>query len=167
MRWKPDVDPCDECGFAWSVSPLEAIAVVAESPTRIASLIDVPERVSKRPAPGVWSPSEYLWHLVDVLRIGRERLLTVLLDPAAGIPCWDENDLAKARRYGLLSPAVGVVAYEDAAMDWVVAANKVDPERSVQHPQYGTLTAADIMRRNAHEVRHHGMDIRRGIDGPR
>ena len=167
MRWKPDVDPCPECGFAWSVSPHEAVAVVAESPRRIAPLMDVPERVTKRPAPGVWSPSEYLWHLVDVLRIGRERLLTILLDPAAGIPCWDENDLAAARRYSLLSPTVGAVAYEDAVRDWLVVTKKVDAERSVQHPQYGTLTAGDIMRRNAHEVRHHEMDIRRGSEGPR
>jgi hypothetical protein len=31
----------------------------------------------------------YLWHLVDVLRIGNERLLTLTRDPRRGITCWD------------------------------------------------------------------------------
>ena len=43
----------------------------------------------------------YVWHLVDVLRIGTERLLTLTYDPGRGIACWDENALAEARRYHL------------------------------------------------------------------
>jgi hypothetical protein len=58
---------------------------------------------------------------------------------------------------------VGLIAYESAAKEWVALARNVPVEGSVEHPQLGTLTAGDIMRRNAHEVQHHELDIRRGL----
>jgi hypothetical protein len=100
---------------------------------------------------------------VDVVRIGFERILTTSLDPAAGIPCWDENALARVRRYDQLSPRVGLAAYEAAVSTWLVAADGVAVEASVHHPQFGVLTVEDIIRRNAHEVQHHELDIRRGL----
>jgi hypothetical protein len=170
MRWKPQDERCAECDFTWTIAPQEAIAVVEGSATRLASLLEGAERATQRPAEGVWSPSEYLWHLVDVLRIGRERLLTIATDPGAGIPCWDENALAEVRHYGALSPAVGLIAYVSAAAEWVATARTVSIEASVEHAQDGIMTAADIMRRNAHEVHHHELDMRRGLtrhDGSR
>jgi len=137
--------------------------VVEGSPARLASLIEGAERVTQRPAEGVWSPNEYLWHLVDVLRIGRERLFTIATDPGAGVPCWDENALAEVRNYRALSPSVGLIAYETAASDWVTTAKSLPVEASVEHAQDGTMTAADIIRRNAHEVHHHELDVRRGL----
>ncbi len=163
MRWQPDADPCPECGFSWDISAEEGMSIVSGSPSRITGVVEGADGVTRRPAPGVWSPNSYLWHLVDVLRIGGERLLTASLDPAAGIPCWDENALAEVRRYDSLSPRVGVVAYEAAVMQWLAVARSVAGDASVEHPEFGTLTAADIIRRNAHEVRHHELDIRRGV----
>jgi hypothetical protein len=163
MRWKPEDEHCAECGFSWTIAPADAVALVDSSPRRITSTLGDADRVTQRPTAGVWSPSEYLWHLVDVLRIGRERLLTISTDPAAGIPCWDENALAEVRHYDALSPTVGLVAYESAATEWVALARTVPVEASVQHRQFGTLTAGNIMRRNAHEVQHHELDIRRGL----
>jgi hypothetical protein len=43
-------------------------------------------------------------------------------------------------------------------------ANLVPVDASVEHPEFGTLTAEDIIRRNAHEVQHHELDIRRGLN---
>lgn len=163
MRWQPQEERCAECEFSWTIEPEESIALVDGSPPRLASLIVGAERATDRPAEGVWSPSEYLWHLVDVLRIGRERLLTIATDPTAGIPCWDENALAEVRNYGALSPAVGLIAYEGVVGEWVVTARTVPAGASVEHAQDGTMTAGDIMRRNAHEVAHHELDIQRGL----
>jgi hypothetical protein len=163
MRWQPDADPCPECSFSWDISAEEGMSIVSGSPSRIAGVVEGADGVTRQPAPGVWSPNSYLWHLVDVLRIGGERLLTASLDPAVGIPCWDENALAEVRRYDSLSPRVGVVAYEAAVMQWLAVARSVAGDASVEHPEFGTLTAADIIRRNAHEVRHHELDIGRGV----
>jgi hypothetical protein len=163
MRWKPETERCPECEFNWNVASGDVVSLVATSATRIAMLFKGSEETTRRPSQEVWSPSEYLWHLVDVLRIGSDRLLTASIDPAAGIPCWDENALAEVRQYDRLSPRVAVVAYEAAASAWVAVANLVPVDASVEHPEFGTLTAEDIIRRNAHEVQHHELDIRRGL----
>src|SRR5262249_34632991 len=101
-----------------------------------------------------------------VLRIGTERLLTLTHDPRCGIICWDENALAEARRYQQLSPVVGLIVLRSAAQAWVTAAAAAPADIQVRHPQFGTLGALEIIRRNAHEVHHHLMDIKRA-DTPR
>ena len=75
----------------------DAIVNVAGCP---AAYADALVAVSPRPATadGRWSAGVYLWHVVDVLSIGMERLWTVTLDPDTGIPCWDENGLAAVER---------------------------------------------------------------------
>ncbi len=46
----------------------------------------------------MWSQSAYVWHLVDVMSIGTERLWTLVHDPDAGLRCWDEKALAEVRQ---------------------------------------------------------------------
>src|SRR5260370_974252 len=76
----------------------------------------IPSINDRKQGPGDrWSASMYVWHLVDVLRIGTERLLTLTHDADRGITCWDENPLAEARRYQQLSPAVGLIVLQLAA----------------------------------------------------
>ena len=85
-------------------------------------------------------------------------------DPGRGIPCWDENALAEARRYQQLSPAVGLVVLRSATREWTNVASNAPIETVINHPQFGTLGAVEIIRRNAHEVHHHLMDINRYRD---
>lgn len=108
----------------------------------------------------------YVWHLVDVLRIGAERLLTLKHDPDRGIACWDENALAEDRRYQQLSPGVGLIVLRPASREWVQAALAAPATAEVSHPEFGTLGAVEIIRRNAHEVHHHLMDINRESKHP-
>jgi hypothetical protein len=103
----------------------------------------------------------YTWHLVDVLRIGVERLLTLRIEPAAGLPCWDEEALADARRYDRLPAAVGLEVLRLAAREWAEVVATVKPEAEAAHAEFGRLGALEIARRNAHEVRHHALDIER------
>ncbi len=93
---------------------------------------------------------------------GAERLLTLIHDPERGITCWDENALAEARRYQQLSPAVGLIVLRSAAEAWTATAAVAPADIQVHHPQFGSLGALEIIRRNAHEVHHHLMDINRG-----
>jgi hypothetical protein len=160
MRWQPDSPVCAECGFDWQSSRQDAIDLVAQVPraaaVAIAGVAEPTQRAGDR-----WSASMYLWHLVDVLRIGTERLLTLTHDADRGITCWDENALAETRRYQWLSPRVGLMVLRSAAREWGVAAAAAPAGVRVRHPQFGGLGALDIIRRNAHEVRHHLMDIDR------
>jgi hypothetical protein len=48
-----------------------------------------------------------------------------------------------------------------AARDWAEAASSAPAEATASHPRFGTLGALENIRRNAHEVHHHLMDIDR------
>ena len=65
-----------------------------------------------------------------------------------------------------LSPAVGLIVLRSAAREWARTAASSAPARHPwsSHPQFGALGAVEIIRRNAHEVRHHLMDINRDGD---
>jgi hypothetical protein len=165
MRWRPDSPVCAECGFDWQMARQNAIELVAEAPDAAAAAI-MAIKDPMRHTGDRWSASMYVWHLVDVLRIGTERLLTLAHDPGRGITCWDENALAEARHYQLLSPVVGLIVLQSAVQTWITTAAEVPADVEVHHPQYGLLGAVEIIRRNAHEVHHHLMDINRA-DVPR
>jgi hypothetical protein len=158
MRWQPDSPVCAECGFGWDIARDSAIDLVAQVPDAAAAAFALIQEPAQRTGDR-WSASMYLWHLVDVLRIGTERLLTLTHDPDRGIICWDENALAEARRYQQLSPAVGLVLLRSATREWASVASRAPSETLINHPQFGTLGAVEIIRRDAHEVRHHLMDI--------
>ena len=149
---------CPECGFSWTTAVDDAIAMVAESPLQFVQALSMVDPITPVRA-DAWSPKEYLWHMVDVLRIGTERLWTLRVDPEGGVPSWDENELARVRRYGELSSIVGMMAYARAAEDWVRAAQAAPPEARTTHSDLGTISAAEVIRRNAHEAQHHLLDI--------
>jgi len=158
MRWQPDSPVCAQCGFDWEIAPQHAIDLVAGVPGAAAAAVSRIRDPARRT--GVrWSASMYVWHLVDVLRIGTERLLTLRHDPDRGIVCWEENALAEARRYQRLSPAVGLIVLRSAAREWTTAAQAAPAGVQVRHPQFGILGAVEIIRRSAHEVHHHLADI--------
>ena len=132
---------------------VHAIAVFGEALARI----DPPEPVE----PGLWSASRYVWHTVDVLRFGTERLWTISADPTFGVPSWDENAVAHVRSYDALSPVVGLIALIAAARAWREAALEAPHDVQTPHPEAGHLLAFDIVQRNAHEVSHHLWDVQR------
>ena len=163
MRWQPDSPVCAECSFDWAVARENAIDLVSQVPDAATTAVGRIQEPMQR-IDGRWSASMYVWHLVDGLRIGTERLLTLTHDPGRGITCWDENALAEARRYKQLSPGVGLIVLRPAAREWAEAATKAPARAMVRHPQFGNLGALEIIRRNAHEVHHHLMDINRYRD---
>lgn len=160
MRWRPEQDVCPECGFSWSISPDAAIQLVEQAPDRFATLLESNGGGASDNA-GRWSATSYLWHTVDVIRFGTERLWTITLDAASGVPGWDQNALADVRRYDELSVAVGLRALRVAIQDWVKAARDAPDTGRLEHPILGSLTTGDSIRRNAHEIQHHELDIRR------
>jgi hypothetical protein len=140
----------------------DALDLVQASPGSYAEAMQESGHAAEPVQPGAWSPLQYLWHMVDVLRIGTERLWTVMLDPASGIAGWDENTLAAVRRYDEQSVAVGLRAYEYAERTWREAAQEVPVDATTTHRAFGVVTAADVILRNTHECHHHLTDIRKG-----
>jgi hypothetical protein len=152
---------CPECSFDWDVTDYEdlvgqcvqAVAVFGEVLSRIDPSAEV--------QPGLWSASRYVWHTVDVLRMGTERFWTLSADPTFGVPLFDENLMAESRSYDALSPMVGLIALIAAARSWRTAALEAPHDVVTPHPEAGTICAFDIVQRNAHEVCHHLWDIER------
>jgi hypothetical protein len=58
-----------------------------------------------------------------------------------------------------LSIRVGLRAQRQAAADWITTASATPWDLTAHHDLFGELAAVDIIRRNAHEVHHHLLDI--------
>ncbi|HWF14716.1 MAG TPA: DinB family protein [Acidimicrobiales bacterium] len=164
--WEPPLGTCSECAFDWEMAAYEML--VGQCVRNVAVFGGVLSRIDPAVAvePGLWSASRYVWHTVDVLRVGTERLWTISADPSFGVPEWDENVLADVRRYDSLSPMVGLIALIAAAEDWRTAALEAPHDVATPHPEAGSICAFDIVQRNAHEVCHHLWDIQRALPDP-
>jgi hypothetical protein len=121
--WEPPRGKCPESVFDWGVSSYELL--VGQWVRNVAVFGAVLSRC--RRGSGLWSASRYVWHTVDVIRFGTERLWTVSVDPFFGVPDWDENLVAEVRAYDSLSPIVGLVALIAAAEAWRTAALEAPP----------------------------------------
>jgi hypothetical protein len=154
---------CDECDFDWTVGFDQAVEVVARSPDRYAELFAHVDPGPAGDAAGVWSPRQYLWHVVDVLRFGAERLWALGVDPDAGVMAWDEKAMAAVRERSPLSVAVGLHALRTTVTEWLTAATDTPADVIAVHPEFGPMDRLHMARRNAHEVWHHEHDIRNGL----
>ena len=152
---------CAECGFAWDVTFDEAVAMVRASPRWFAKAFDGARFAD--PPEAVWSAKGYVWHVVDMLRIGTERLWMLRLEAGTAITPWDPDEMADHRSYEKLSAPVGLLALEVAARDWVTAAQEAPSGVSAAHPLFGTMDAPLIATFAAHEVVHHVLDVRRQL----
>jgi hypothetical protein len=161
--WAQPEAHCPECGFDWDEAGYELL--VGQCVSNIAAFGGVLSRIDPAQAvgPGLWSASRYVWHTVDVLRFGTERLWTISSDPAFGVPVWDENVVAEARSYDELSPLVGLIALIAAADAWRTASLEAPHDVKTPHPEVGSIAAFDVVQRNAHEVCHHLWDVRRAL----
>jgi hypothetical protein len=159
--WERPTGRCAECGFDWDESGYEL--KIGQCVRNVAVFGAVLSRIDPAAAvePGLWSASRYVWHTVDVLRFGTERLWTISADPSFGVPSWDENVVAEVRSYDELSPVVGLIALMDAAESWRTAAFEAPQDVSTSQAATGALRAFDIVQRNAHEVCHHLWDVQR------
>jgi hypothetical protein len=137
---------CDECGFDWSSPLAVAVEKVAEAPARY----ELPFRSEHGPTSRgdqVWTPRDYLWHMVDVLRYGTERLWTLELDPGAGVLAWDENLVATVRDGSPLSALVGLQALSAAVGEGVRAVENAPGDVTAVHPEFGPMDRLLMVRR--------------------
>src|SRR5262245_18025053 len=93
--------------------------------------------------------------------MGTEGLWTMRLDPGVGLVCWDENELARVRQYSMLSEVVGLTALREATDSWISVVPTVTLSDLIRHDERRSMTAEDVIRRTAHEIRHHALDIER------
>jgi hypothetical protein len=165
-KWGADLygDPCGGCGFAWSLTPHEAIRVVAGLPARYRELLNGCTGHERHPQLA-WNPIGYISHVTDNLRHWAEGLAGARLSGAADILPYDPDLLGQARNYNAIAPETALWSLERAVPAWsesVTAA--LDGGVVLQHAARGIQRAEDVARNNAHDAYHHAWDIDRILD---
>jgi hypothetical protein len=157
-------DPCRDCGFRWSLSLDEAIAIVMGTPSEYARLLQGTDG-SHRHADLAWSTRVYVCHVADNLRIWAERLAARALGAEGAVTPYNQDLLAQARRYDELTLRGAQWSLERAVRDWRDAVSLAHIAGVfLVHPDRGQLSLVDVARSNAHDAYHHGWDIGRTVD---
>lgn len=158
---------CPTCGHDRDRPDADHLAVVADAPHRFRRLLAGVGQAAAARAPddGTWPAVAYLWHVVDVLRLGADRLWALVLDPDVPIAPWDADELADARRYRALGVHSGLHALEHAARHWTDAYHACPAASTAHHPELGPMTRDVLAAANAHEVVHHAHDVARLVGG--
>ncbi|AGZ40653.1 hypothetical protein [Actinoplanes friuliensis] len=152
-------DPCEACGFDWSLTPQEALGWVSGWGPRLAEVTAGAEGTERRP-PRRWSVTEYVCHVGDNLRQWSERVQSALLAQQPAVGGYDPDALAAARGYAALPLPVAAWSSRLAATTWVeVLGRALHDNVELQHVTRGTQTAADVARNNCHDAHHHLWDI--------
>lgn len=163
--WGPGLygDPCDGCGFDWSISFDDAVALVAGIAGRYSDLLQGLDGTQRHPA-NEWSAREYVCHVADNLRIWSERWVGAALDGVVQVAAYDESTLARVRSYATMSTKAALWALARAARDWTETADlALTADVVLVHPDRGELAVLDVVRANAHDADHHGWDIERSV----
>jgi hypothetical protein len=157
-------DPCRECGFDWSISFDEAVAIVRFAPDAFdGSLAGATglERIQDL----TWSATGYVCHVTDNLRIWEERLMRAVLGGSMQVMGYDDNLLAKARRYDAIPLQEALLSLRQSVDDWLRAVAASDRHGTVLvHPDRGPLGLNDVVHSNSHDAFHHQWDIERILD---
>lgn len=171
---------CSECGFdASSMSEADLVAACTAFARKFKPPLTrfLPGEhgdavVRHRPAPGVWSPLEYVAHTRDVLAFYRDRITRVLEEErptlsAAGFGSRDEE--ARYHDEDRVAVAEGVAAEATALADllgglgdggWArvgLSSDGSGAERSVRV----------LAERAVHDAHHHLLDVGRGLRAAR
>jgi hypothetical protein len=166
-RWGADLygDPCDGCGYDWSVTPHEAIRIVNGLPDRFRELLDGCTGQERHPDLA-WGPTAYVCHVADNLRTWAEGLAAgVRLSAEVAVPGYDPDLLAEARRYHKIASAAALWSLERAEDTWSeVVTVALGHGVVLQHTARGIQRAEDVARNNAHDASHHLWDIQRILE---
>ncbi|MBV9660593.1 MAG: maleylpyruvate isomerase N-terminal domain-containing protein [Acidimicrobiales bacterium] len=155
-------DPCRECGFSWGISRRGAEVVIAGLPDRLVSPLGKATGTERNQAL-TWTVTGYVAHLGDNLGIWAERVVGITLGAPPFVAAYDQDELARARRYDTLRLQGVFWSLRRAVDGWLAAFAMAPPELVMTHPDVGTLTLVDVARSNAHDASHHEWDIARSL----
>jgi hypothetical protein len=147
--------------------PLDPAAVAhllaATAATVAAELRGLGPVAGWRPAPGEWSASECVGHLIEAERRGfAGRIRTILAAPAADGPVvlagWDPPAVAAERRDHERAPAELADEFTALRAESVILVRGLTPAdlgRSGRHPEVGELRVDELLGEWVHHDRNH------------
>jgi hypothetical protein len=149
---------CPVCGYDWAIDPDAALDAVSSSAARYASLLDGRDGMVPA-ADGGWNATAYLWHLTDLARSWSERWVQLAVMPGSLLVGWDPDVLAEARSYRSLPTAPALWALSTSTATFVALGDRLLPETTFLHGDWGEGTVADGTRWLGHEFVHHLLDV--------
>ena len=156
-------DPCEACGFSWTVGVGDAVVLVARVPATYGR--DLVGALGTEQHPELdWSVSAYVSHVADNLRIWAERLVGIAAGAPPEVAGYDENALAKARDYQHIPLQAALWSLSRSVAGWQYAVGQTRRTGVILvHPERGGQTLADVVLSNAHDAVHHRWDIDRSL----
>ena len=157
-------DPCRSCGFRWTITLADAVAMVSATPAELTMVLAGTDGSQTHPDL-TWPAVAYVCHVSDNLRIWAERLAALASGDPRPVAPYDPDLLAEARRYDEISLRGALWSLGHAARDWTDAVDLAhEVGVTLVHPDRGEQSLVDVVRSNAHDAAHHCCDIRRTIE---
>ena len=153
---------CNECGLAaGDVDTREVAARTRADLPRWAAALARPDARS-RPAPGVWSPTEYACHVRDVFVLFNQSLQLMLTEDDPLFGNWNQDDTAIADDYASQDPAPVAAELVPAGEALAAAFDEVPSDawdRTGRRDDGSEFTVATFAQYFLHDVVHHLHDI--------
>jgi len=140
---------------------IERIAALLEASAAavLAEVEALGDEARWRPAPGEWSASECVGHLIEAERRGfAGRIRIILGADRPRLEDWDPPAVAAARHDDRRDPGellAELLAIRAESIDLVRSLRPEDLERSGLHPEVGELTVAGLLGEWVHHDRNH------------
>jgi hypothetical protein len=154
--------PCPECGYdASAVDPLSVAGRLRAQEPIWRQVLARPD-AELRPAPDVWSATEYACHVRDVGLLFEARLRLMLAEDDPLFANWDQDATAVAERYDQQAAADVAPEVADALESLAEAFDAVAPEewaRTGRRSDGASFTVASFARYLLHDVEHHAWDV--------
>lgn len=153
---------CSDCGFDPATLdradlPVRIRAAAAAFRLRLGGL-----DARSRPAPAVWSPTEYACHVRDTCTIMTTRARLMLEEDEPTFANWDQDASAVEERYWEQEPAVvadQLEAAADAAASTFAAVPADAWDRAGKRSNCSTFTVATLGTYFLHDLEHHVWDV--------
>jgi hypothetical protein len=162
QRWGEETygDPCRECGYRWSISEADALAVIATAPDRFAGRLAGRDGTGRSPDLD-WDAREYVWHVADNLRIWAERLSALTPGGTLDVVPYDQDDLAGVRGYRNMPLVAALWSVGRSAAIWGALWPTVPPDGRLLHPESGAMDRRQVLVQVTHDTAHHLVDVER------
>lgn len=157
--------PCPDCGYVGSaVDPADLAERLRANAARWRGLLDHPA-AGRRPAPDVWSATEYACHVRDVFRRFAARLDLLLTEDDPAFENWDQDLTAVEDRYDRQAADVVVDELEAAGAvlaDGFAAVTGERWDRTGTRSDGARFTVATLGQYLLHDPEHHVLDVQQG-----
>ncbi|GAC1462938.1 MAG: hypothetical protein NVS2B16_25840 [Chloroflexota bacterium] len=156
---------CQQCGFAYTLSPPEIIARAGSGLDGVVAAVQSTDASlrHRRPSPNVWSVNAYTSHLADAADVITWRVRAIAETDAPLLPNHDQDRAVEdglADRHPAGDSLKRLEETVRAFQRYVLALEPGALHRVGRHSIAGEVRLSDIAHDMPHELTHHAQDIR-------